>query len=66
MDQGLLDLLKNLPNLAVAIVALWWSSRVIEKMLMHQHQLIDRLLEIARQQAVIADKLNGAKHQSES
>lgn len=62
MNDQFLDLIKNLPNLTVALAALWWSSRTIDKMLQHQQHLIDKLLEIARTQALISEKLNGYSH----
>jgi len=44
MEQLLTNVLTQFPNLAVAIVMLYWQKMTIEKLLETQTKLIDRLL----------------------
>jgi hypothetical protein len=62
------DLIKNLPNLAIAVAVLYWQKQTIDSLLAHQRQLIDKLIEmvsraerLAESNASAAQTPNGAK-----
>lgn len=44
MDEFLKELLLQTPNLAVAVVVLFWQRRTIDQLMANQTMLIDRLL----------------------
>ena len=46
LEQWLADLTVQLPNLAVALLVLYWQRKTIDELLEHQRQLVDRLLQI--------------------
>lgn len=48
MDELLKTIILGAPNVAVAIAALWWASRVIERMVAAQERLIDQLIDLCR------------------
>jgi hypothetical protein len=45
VDELLSTVILNFPNLAVALVMLFWQRQIIEKLLESQSHLIDRLLQ---------------------
>jgi hypothetical protein len=49
MEDALTMVMSNLPNLAVALLALWWASQRIDKLLDNQSKLIDQLIELMRE-----------------
>jgi len=52
LDQWLADLTVQLPNLAVALLVLYWQRKTIDDLLAHQRQLVDRLLQIVDDEPV--------------
>lgn len=44
MENLLLEVVGQLPNLGVAVAILWWQSKTIERLLNTQEKLIDQLL----------------------
>ena len=46
VEQWIADLIVQLPNLAVALLVLWWQRMMIDKLLEHQHTLIDKLIQM--------------------
>lgn len=63
MEELIFGLIEQLPNLAVALAALWWCSRIISQMLDHQRTLIDRLLDMARRNEVLAQQITPPEQQ---
>jgi hypothetical protein len=49
MENAVSAMMSNLPNLAVALLALWWASQRIDKLLDNQSKLIDQLIELMRE-----------------
>ena len=49
MENAVSTMMSNLPNLAVALLALWWASQRIDKLLDHQSKLVDQLIELMRE-----------------
>jgi hypothetical protein len=49
MEAAVTTLLSNMPNIAVALLALWWASQRIDKLLDNQSKLIDQLIELMRE-----------------
>jgi hypothetical protein len=49
MENAVSTMMSNLPNLAVALLALWWASQRIDKLLDNQSKLIDQLIELMRE-----------------
>lgn len=45
MDEILKTVVLGAPNVAVAIMALWWATRLIERMVAAQERLIDALMK---------------------
>ena len=46
VEQWLSDLVAQLPNLAIALLVLYWQRQTIDSLLNHQRQLIDKLVEM--------------------
>jgi hypothetical protein len=49
------DLIKNLPNLAIAVAVLYWQKQTIDSLLAHQRQLIDKLIEMVSRAERLAE-----------
>lgn len=49
MDTTILEVLSSLPNVAIAGIALWWASRIIEKMIDNESKRMDAFLAIVKQ-----------------
>jgi hypothetical protein len=60
MQDALTMLMSNLPNLAVALLALWWASQRIDKLLDNQSKLIDQLIELMREHRRIVNGYSSA------
>lgn len=40
------ELIVQLPNLAVALLVLYWQRKTIDELLLHQRTLVDKLLQM--------------------
>lgn len=49
MEAALTSLISGAPNMAVALLALWWTTQRIDKLLEHQSRLLDELVEMMRE-----------------
>lgn len=49
MENAIMSLIQSLPNIAVALLALWWTTQRIDKLLEHQSRLLDELVEMMRE-----------------
>lgn len=62
MDEVLKQVILGAPNVAVAILALLWAGRVIEKQLEATARLVDRLMDVLAEndklKAQIAEEQN--------
>jgi len=45
MEDLLSTIITGLPNLAVALIMLWWQRQTINELMATQQKLIDRLLD---------------------
>jgi hypothetical protein len=54
MEQIILNMLEQLPNMAVAIVVLWWQQKTINRLVDSQIELIDKYTSMV-------DQRNGIK-----
>jgi hypothetical protein len=59
MENAVSTMMSNLPNLAVALLALWWASQRIDKLLDNQSKLIDQLIELMREHRRIVNGYSG-------
>jgi len=66
MQDALMMLMSNLPNLTVALLALWWASQRIDKLLDNQSKLIDQLIELMREHRKIMNGYSGAPFEQHS
>lgn len=57
VDELIKTVILGAPNLAVAIMALWWARAIIERMLTRQETLIDQLLEKCEEVSVLKKEL---------
>lgn len=57
MDEILKTVILNAPNVAVAIAALWWASKLIERMVAAQEKLVDQLLEMCQRNANLSEQV---------
>jgi len=46
VDELLKQIILGAPNLAVGVGALWWASRLIERMIASQEKLVDQLMSM--------------------
>lgn len=56
MDEILKQVILGAPNVAVAIAALWWASRLIERQVTAQEKLVDQLLEMCKRNEALSEK----------
>lgn len=49
MDAAITALLEGIPNLAVAVFVIWWSTRMIERDGATKDKLIDALLVMVKE-----------------
>jgi len=53
-DELLKTLVLGAPNVAVALAALWWTSRLIGRMVNAQEKLVTQLLELCARNEELA------------
>lgn len=46
LEQWFADLVVQLPNMAVALLVLYWQRKTIDELLLHQRTLVDKLLQM--------------------
>lgn len=66
MEELLKSFITGFPNLAVGIVALYWSARLIERMVTNQEKLTDKLLEMVAKCETLSNELATVKYSAES
>jgi hypothetical protein len=66
VESAVTTLLSNMPNLAVALLALWWASQRIDKLLDNQSKLIDQLIELMREHRKAINGYSGAHSEQRS
>jgi type IV secretory pathway TrbL component len=49
MENAMMTVIQSLPNLAVALLALWWATKRIDTLLDQQSKLVDQLIEMMRE-----------------
>jgi hypothetical protein len=71
IDTSILELIKQLPNLAIALIALAWLARVagqmvdsqsqtVKDLIVHQKALIDRLLLMVDREQALKEQIADA------
>lgn len=67
LETIITDLIAVLPNLAVALAALYWTTKRIDVLLEHQSKLVDELVEVLKEnRAQSAFIRNGDGHPAKS
>jgi len=61
MDEILKTVILGAPNVLVAVVALFWASRLIERMVAAQEKLVDQLLDMCKRNELLSAQ-NGRGH----
>jgi hypothetical protein len=61
MDELLKTIILSAPNVAVAIAALYWASRLIERMVVAQEKLIDHLLDLCSRNEELVETLRDTR-----
>lgn len=54
LEAAITSLISGAPNLAVALLALWWATKRIDTLLDQQSKLVDQLIEMMRENRRIA------------
>ena len=70
LEAAITSLISGAPNLAVALLALWWTTKRIDALLDQQSKLVDQLIEMMRENrrmttnghAQSTDKQPGTSH----
>jgi hypothetical protein len=63
LEAAITSLISGAPNLAVALLALWWATKRIDTLLDQQSKLVDQLIEMMRENRRIA--ANGHAHSAD-
>lgn len=64
MDEFIKGLITQAPNLAIAVVVLYWQKKTIDMLLANQTALIDRLLAYADAERLRQDEQSSPKSDS--
>ena len=60
MDELLRSIVLGAPNLGVALIALYFAGRLIERMVAAQEKLVEELLDLCRQNEELVKQASGA------
>lgn len=60
LENAITGMIEGLPNMAVALLALYWASNRIDKLLDSQSKLIDALLEMVKESRRMASTVSGS------
>lgn len=63
LEQILGELLPQLPNLAVALAALYWTATRIDKMIDAQQTLVQQLLQLCAQHQQLVETISSQRQQ---
>jgi len=61
MDELLKTLIQGAPNVAVALGALFWAGRMLERQQAATERLIDRLMQMLDKNEKLQEQLNSEK-----
>jgi hypothetical protein len=61
MDEIIKTIILGAPNVAVAVAALYWASRLIERMVAAQEKLADQLLDLCSKNEELVETLRDTK-----
>lgn len=56
MEQMILNMLDQLPNIAVAVAVLWWQQKTISRLVDSQIELIEKYTSMVNQQNGVGQK----------
>lgn len=64
MENLVTQIIELLPNMAIALLVMYWQKSTIDELLKHQRELLDRLLTLIERVQSLSDTVANTAHKN--